>query len=223
MNNETGSIRLLLLDSHEAVRVALRRLLVVEGFEVAGECASLQSALPLIGQLAPDIILMETQLADGNALQACRDIRSAYPSTRVIFLAASGDITMRVRSILAGADGCVAKDANVEALVRTIRAVASGSHIIDSETMQWLREKAGAATAGSLRTNGLSPQEKKILPLVAEGMTNKQIGEVLGLSHKTVKNHLSSVFQKLQVSRRSQLAAMVASTAGNAGIVSAGA
>jgi DNA-binding NarL/FixJ family response regulator len=212
MENQTRGIKLFLLESHEATRTALRRLLTVEGFEVAGESASVAHALAMIAQQAPDIVLMETQGLEANPLQACREIRAAFPGTRVILLASSADITMRVRGILAGADGYLSKDAGAEHLAGTIRAVASGRHIIDSETLQWLREKAGAGMGGSLRTHVLSPQEKKIVPLVAEGMTNKQIGEVLGLSHKTVKNHLSSVFQKLQVSRRSQLAAIVASS-----------
>jgi DNA-binding NarL/FixJ family response regulator len=210
MENEAGRIRLLLVDSHEVMRTALHHLLAAEGFDVAGECASLKSAQQLIGQLAPDIVLMETQLPDGNPVHACRDIRADYPSTRVIFLASSSDIMTRVCCILAGADGYLSKECDAASLARAIRAVASGNHILDGETLQWLREKAGATTANSLCTRVLSPQEQKILPLVAEGMTNKEIGEVLGLSHKTVKNHLSSVFQKLQVTRRSQLAAIVA-------------
>lgn len=214
MDNQTRPIKLFLLDSHDESRTALRRLLLVEGFEIAGESASVPNALATIAQHAPDIVLMETHGLDANPLQSCRDIRSACPGTRVIFLASATDITMRVRGILAGADGYLSKDTGAEHIAGTIRAAASGRHIIDSETLQWLREKAGAGLNGSLRTHVLSPQEKKIVPLVAEGMTNKQIGEALGLSHKTVKNHLSSVFQKLQVSRRSQLAAIVAGSAG---------
>jgi two-component system, NarL family, response regulator DevR len=210
MGNEGGRIRLLLVESHEVVRTALRHLLAAQGFDIAGECASLKSALQLIGRLAPDVVLMETQLPDGNPVQSCRDIRAAFPSTRLIFLASSSDIMTRVGGILAGADAYLSKECDAESLARAIRAVASGNHILDGETLQWLRQKAGAATAGSLCTHALSPQEQKILPLVAEGMTNKEIGEALGLSHKTVKNHLSSVFQKLQVSRRAQLAAIVA-------------
>jgi DNA-binding NarL/FixJ family response regulator len=210
MDDQTRSIKVFLLDSHEAARSALRRLLVVEGFDVAGESASMPHALAMMVQQAPDIVLMETQGLGVNPLQACRDMRSALPGTRVIFLAESADITMRVRAILAGADGYLSKDASVAQLVRTIRTVVSGNHIIDTETLQWLREKASTAVGGSMPTQVLSPQEKKIVPLVAEGLTNKQIGEALGLSHKTVKNHLSNVFQKLQVSRRSQLAAIVA-------------
>lgn len=213
MDDHTRPTRLFLLDSHEAARSALRRLLAVEGFDVAGESASVPHALSMIAQQAPDIVLMETQGLGVNPLQACRDMRNAFPGIRVIFLAASADIAMRLRGILAGADGYLSKDANVEQLVRTIRTVATGSHIIDAETLQWLREKASVAVGGSMPTQVLSPQEKKIVPLVAEGMTNKQIGEALGLSHKTVKNHLSNVFQKLQVSRRSQLAAIVAGAA----------
>jgi len=210
MEKSAQEIRLLLVDSHEVVRTALRQLLAAEGFDIAGECASLRNALELIEQRAPDIVVMETQLPDGNPLQVCRDIRASYPSTRVLFLASSSDIMTRVYCILAGADGYVPKESGIENLASAIRAVASGNHILDRETLRWLREKAGTAAANSLITSVLSPQEQKILPLVAEGLTNKQIGELLGLSHKTVKNHLSSVFQKLRVSRRSQLAAIVA-------------
>ena len=213
MDDQTRPIRLFLLDSNETARNALRRLLMVEGFDVVGESASVPHALSMMAQHGPDLMLMETQGLGANPLHACRDMRNAFPGMRVVFLAASADITMRVRGILAGADGYLSKDASVEQLVRTIRTVASGSHIIDAETLQWLREKASAAVGGSVPTQVLSPQEKKIVPLVAEGLTNKQIGEALGLSHKTVKNHLSNVFQKLKVNRRSQLAAIVAGAA----------
>lgn len=210
MENAAGTIRLLLVDSHEVVRTALRHLLETEGFDIAGESASLRGALECISRTSPDVVLMETRLPDGNPMHACRSIRASGCAARVLFLASSSDIRTRIDCILAGADGYISKERDAAGLAHAIRAVAAGNHVLDTETLQWLRDKAGAAATGFQWTGMLSPQEQKILPLVAAGKTNKEIGELLGLSHKTVKNHLSSVFQKLQVSRRSQLAAIVA-------------
>jgi DNA-binding NarL/FixJ family response regulator len=210
MENAAGRIRLLLVDSHEVVRTALRHLLEAKGFDIAGESPSLRGALECIERTSPDVVLIETRLPDGNPAHACRSIRACGSATRVLFLASSSDIATRVDCILAGADGYICKECDAAGLADAIRAVAAGNHVLDAETLQWLRDKAGAAAVGFQWTGVLSPQEQKILPLVAAGKTNKEIGDVLGLSHKTVKNHLSSVFQKLQVTRRSQLAAIVA-------------
>ncbi|SFU74170.1 response regulator [Pseudoduganella namucuonensis] len=216
MDTGTARIRLLLLDSHEVVRTALRHLLEARGYDIVGACGNLEQGLALAQRLKPDIVLMESQFPSGDAVRACRHIRAASPCTRVVFLTSLKDDTMRVDGIMAGADGYLHKGAKVEELARTITAVARGTPAIDADTIQILRDKSSAAGraaapgADTAEIAELTPQERKILPLIAEGLTNKQIGDALGLSHKTVKNHLSSVFQKLQVTRRAQLAAIVA-------------
>lgn len=218
MESAAAKIRVLLLDSHEWVRSALRNLLQERGHDVVGATGDLAEGRALAALLTPDIVLMEAQFPAGSAIEACRAIRKAAPATRVVFLTSATDAMLRLEGILAGADGYLHKDARMEELARILAAVARGTTAIDADTIQILRASAtangiapAAAQSGFAADIGeLTPQERKILPLIAEGMTNKQIGETLGLSHKTVKNHLSSVFQKLQVTRRAQLAAIVA-------------
>lgn len=218
MESAAAKIRVLLLDSHEWVRSALRNLLQERGHDVVGATGDLAEGRALAALLAPDIVLMEAQFPAGCAIDACRAIRKAAPATRVVFLTSATDAMLRLEGILAGADGYLHKEARMEELARILAAVARGTTAIDADTIQILRASAAAngivpAAAQpdfAADIDELTPQERKILPLIAEGMTNKQIGEALGLSHKTVKNHLSSVFQKLQVTRRAQLAAIVA-------------
>lgn len=222
MESAAAKIRVLLLDSHAWVRSALRNLLQERGHDVVGATGDLAEGRALAALLAPDIVLMETQFPTGSAIEACRAIRKAAPATRVVFLTSATDARLRLEGILAGADGYLHKDARMEELAHILAAVSRGGTAIDADTIQILRAHAAANAAahGAMRgaaqpdvaadIDVLTPQERKIVPLIAEGMTNKQIGEALGLSHKTVKNHLSSVFQKLQVTRRAQLAALVA-------------
>jgi two-component system, NarL family, response regulator DevR len=209
-----ATIRVLLLDSHDWVRTALRNLLKERGHAVVGSSSNLAEGQALAARLAPDIVLMEAQFPSGCAIEACRAIRKAAPATRVVFLTSATSAALRLQGILAGADGYLRKDARLEDLSHIVAAVARGTSAIDADTVQILRDSAtaNAAVPAAADIGELTPQERRILPLIAEGMTNKQIGDVLGLSHKTVKNHLSSVFQKLQVSRRAQLAAIVAAT-----------
>jgi DNA-binding NarL/FixJ family response regulator len=199
-----------LLDSHEVVRTALRHLLEAHGFDIVGEFGTVATCVREVGALRPDIVLMETQLPDSSALAACRDIRAAWPPGRILLLTSTDDEELRVGSILAGADCYLLKDVSAGVLTRTIETLGAGSATLDTDTVQRLREKAHGAVPLAMRARNLSPQERKILPLVAEGKTNKEIGVALGLSHKTVKNHLSSVYQKLHVTRRAQVAALVA-------------
>lgn len=210
MRQDARRIRLLLLDGHELVRTALRHFLEVHGFDIVGEFGTAADCLSEVAVLQPDVVLMETQLPDRNALHVCREIRVAWPSGRIIFLTSSSDEELRVGSILAGADCYLLKDVAANMLTRAIEAVAAGRPTLDTNTVQRLRERVQAGASPPKRAEALSPQERKILPLVAEGKTNKEIGVALGLSHKTVKNHLSSVYQKLHVTRRAQVAALVA-------------
>lgn len=215
MKSAAERIRVLLLDSHEWVRTALHGLLEERGHDVVGAAGNLAEGQALAALLRPDIVLMEARFPAGCAIATCRAIRKAAPATRVVFLTSADDAALRLEGILAGADGYLHKDAPMDELARTLACVARGTTAIDAGTIQILRDSATAngitlAAAEAADIDELTPQERKILPLIAEGMTNKQIGDALGLSHKTVKNHLSSVFQKLQVNRRAQLAALVA-------------
>lgn len=206
-------IQLLLVDDHKVVRVGLRTLLGgTERIRVVGEAETMESAITEAARLKPDVVLMDVRLPDGTGIEACREIRAARPETRVLFLTSFADDAAVMATIFAGADGYLLKEIDEDALIRSIETVAAGRSILDSAVTQSMlakmREQSAPPTEN--KNESLSPQEQKVLALVAEGQTNKEIAAALGLSDKTVRNYLSNVFQKLQVSRRSQAAAIYA-------------
>jgi two-component system response regulator DevR len=210
---ETGPIRLLLVDDHKVVRVGLRTLLGgTDRIQVVGEAETMASAITEAARLQPDVVLMDVRLPDGSGIEACREIRAARPETRVLFLTSFADDDAVMATIFAGADGYLLKEIDEETLVRAIETVAEGRSILDSAMAQRMlaRMKEHSAPPAESKTESLSPQEQKVLALLAEGQTNKEIAAMLGLSDKTVRNYLSNIFQKLQVSRRSQAAAIYA-------------
>jgi two-component system, NarL family, response regulator DevR len=209
-SNETRPIRLLIVDDHKVVRLGLRTLLGrYSDIEVAGEAGTVAAAIEETARLQPIVVLMDVRLPDGNGFEACRRIRKAQPDTRVLFLTSFADEEIVLESIDAGGDGYLLKEIDDESLVRAIRTVASGQSILDPAVTRRVLErvKNPEALAGKDRFEMLSPQERRVLALVAEGKTNKEIGSALGLSDKTVKNYLSNILEKLQMTRRSQAAA----------------
>jgi two-component system response regulator DevR len=194
-------IRVLVVDDHEMVRAGLRALLSSRaGIEIVGEAADPDQALASSLALRPDVVLMDLRLRDRSGIDACREIRSACPATRVLFLTSYAEEQAHVAAILAGAAGYLLKDIAHEALVEAIRAVAAGEPVNEPEIR--------AHAADRLRHDStLSRQEYRVLALVVDGKTNREIGAELQLSEKTVRNYLSNAFQKLGVSRRSQAAA----------------
>ena len=202
-------IRLLLVDDHEVVRLGLRTLFEeAGGFQVVGEAGTLSAAIAEAGRLTPDVVLMDVKLPDGSGVEACRAIRAAQPATRVLFLTSYADDDAVLATILAGADGFLLKDVSGDDLLRAVRKVAGGQSILDSAVTQRVlsRVKTLSSLAAGEKQDALSPQEQKVLALVAEGKTNKEIANALALSEKTVGNYLSNIFQKLQVTRRAQAA-----------------
>lgn len=205
-------IRLLLVDDHEVVRLGLRTLFEeAGGFQVVGEAGTLSAAIAESGRLTPDVVLMDVKLPDGSGVEACRAIRTARPSTRVLFLTSYADDDAVLATILAGADGFLLKDVSGDDLIRAVRKVARGQSILDGAVTQRVLVQVkmlsiATAAAGEEKQQALSPQEQKVLALVAEGKTNKEIASALALSEKTVGNYLSNIFQKLQVTRRAQAA-----------------
>jgi DNA-binding NarL/FixJ family response regulator len=151
---------------------------------------------------------MDVRLPDGSGIEACRDILANHPTTRVIFLTSFADDEFALAAVLAGAQGYVLKNIDSDLLIRSIQAVSNGQSLLSPALTQRAldRLKAGSAQAGRVRTQSLAPQEERVLALVAEGLTNKEIASALQLSDKTVKNYLSNVFHKLQISRRAQAA-----------------
>ena len=196
------NLRLLLVDDHEVVRAGLRALLAgIEGIEVVGEAGSVAEAVSEAARLAPEVILMDLRLSDGSGIDACREILSSAPHTRIVFLTSYSDEQAVMSTVLAGAAGYVLKDIGHRALVDAIRAAAAGRSILDPRLTEPVVKRVRTAEA-------LSGQEQRVLALVVEGRTNKEIAIALGLSDKTVKNYLSNAFQKLGISRRTQAAAL---------------
>ena len=210
---ESNSIRLLIVDDHTVVRLGLHTLLSRHnGIEVVGEAGTSAAAVEQTSRLKPDVVLMDVRLPDGNGFEACRQIRKVQPDTRVLFLTSFADEEIVLESIDAGGDGYLLKEIDEENLVQAIRNVAAGKSILDPAVTRRVLERVKntdthLGTPSTNRLGSISPQERRVLALVAEGKTNKEIGLALGLSDKTVKNYLSNIMEKLQVARRSQAAA----------------
>ncbi len=210
---ESKSIRLLIVDDHKVVRLGLHTLLSRHnGIEVVGEAGTSAAAVEQTAGLKPDVVLMDVRLPDGNGFEACRQIRRVQPDTRVLFLTSFADEEIVLESIDAGGDGYLLKEIDEENLVQAIRNVAAGKSILDPAVTRRVLERVKntdthLGAPSTTRLGSISPQERRVLALVAEGKTNKEIGVALGLSDKTVKNYLSNIMEKLQVTRRSQAAA----------------
>lgn len=206
-------IKVLLVDDHEVVRVGLRSLLASErGIEVVGEAGSAAEAVAQAERLQPDVVVMDVRLPDRSGVEACREIRSADPRVQVIMLTSYADDEAVFHSIIAGASGYLLKQIRGQELVRAIETVAAGRSLLDPAVIQTVLDQMKRLASGH-QPDGisqLSAQEQKVLALVAEGKTNKEIAVALGLSDKTVKNYLSHVFEKLNLSRRAEAAAYFA-------------
>jgi DNA-binding NarL/FixJ family response regulator len=206
-----GTVRVFLLDDHEVVRRGLHDLLDAEAdIEVVGDAGTAESAMNRMLVLQPDVALLDVRLPDGDGVTVCREIRSALPGTACLMLTGYGDDQALLGAIMAGAAGYVMKQASSAELLGAVRAVAAGRSTLDADAarrvMRRLRE--GSATEQSVAT--LSAQEKRVLDLIGDGLTNRQISERMYLSEKTAKNYVSAVLSKLGMQRRSQAAALAA-------------
>jgi DNA-binding NarL/FixJ family response regulator len=203
----------MLVDDHEVVRDGIRLLLhEAEDVVVCAEASSAREAVAVAARALPDVIVMDVRLSDGSGIEATRDIRAARPQTAVLMLTSFADDEALFASIMAGAAGYVLKQIKGEELVRAIRAVGAGQSLLDPAVTKGVFERLrrGKHLLRDDKLARLSPQEERILGLVAEGRTNGQIGEELGLAEKTVKNYVSSVLAKLEVARRAGAAAYLA-------------
>lgn len=206
----TKGIRLMMVDDHEVLRLGLRTLFSeAGGFQVVSEAGTRAQAIADAARLKPDVVLMDVRLPDGSGVEACRAIRTARPETRVVFLTSFADDDAVLATILAGAQGFLLKEVSSDELLKAVRTVAAGHSILDPAVTQRVLDRVQAQAGASVngKREELSPQEQRVLALVADGKTNKEIGVSLALSDKTVEHYLSSVFQKLQVTRRAQAAA----------------
>lgn len=204
-------IRVYLLDDHEVVRRGLRELLEVEDdIEVVGESASATEATRRIPALRPHVMVLDARLPDGSGIDVCRDVRSIDPSVAGIILTSYDDDEALRSAVLAGAAGYLLKDIKGNDLVACIRRVSAGESLLDDEVVGRLRAAWGHDVQDP-RLATLSPQERRILEHIAEGLTNRQVGEVMSLAEKTVKNYVTSVLAKMGLERRTQAAVYVAS------------
>jgi DNA-binding NarL/FixJ family response regulator len=202
-------IRLLLVDDHEVVRVGLRTLLDKnQGITVVGEAGSKAAAVRAVKRLKPDIVLMDVRLPDGSGVEASREILASHPTTRLIFLTSYANDEAALTAVLAGAHGYVLKNIDSGLLIRSIHGVFNGQSMFDPAlTRRALGRNVRSAQALPAREPSLAPQEERVLALMAEGLTNKEIAVSLQLSDKTVKNYAANMFQKLHIARRAQAAA----------------
>ena len=204
-------ISVFLLDDHEVVRRGLRELLEVEDdLDVVGESGSAHEATRRIPALRPDVMVLDARLPDGSGIDVCRDVRSIDPAIRAIILTSYDDEQALTAAVAAGAAGYVLKDVRGADLVSSIRRVAGGESLLAPDVVQRLRQAWGHEQPTDPRLAALTPQERRILDCIAQGLTNRQIGDSLSLAEKTVKNYVTSVLAKLGMERRTQAAVYVA-------------
>jgi len=203
------AIKVLIVDDHEIVRRGVAALLENEGFLVVGGEPDVEAALVNARRTKPDVVLMDVRLENTSGIEGCREIRAELPGTAVIMLTSFADEQALFASILAGASGFVLKQVQGDDIVRAVREAAAGRSLLDpgmtSSVLERLRTRRDLFT--DERLGKLSPQEDRILTLIADGKTNREIGDELHLAEKTIKNYVSTIFTKLDVSRRAEAAA----------------
>ena len=206
-------IRLLLVDNHQIVRIGLATLFrTVPHFLVIGEASTVAEAVAQARHGAPDVVLMDVRLPDGSGIEACRQIRSEGPDARVLMLTSYSDEEAVIASIMAGAAGYLVKDTDAEKLIEGIEAIAGGGSLLDPAVTQtvlsWMQRPSVQVPGDPL--SELSEREREILPLIAEGKTNREIALLLSLSENSVKSYVSNILQKLRLARRAEAAAFMA-------------
>ena len=209
----TAPLRLLVVDDHEIVRQGLVALLDRRaGFEVVAQAGTVAEAVDQARRHQPDIVVMDVRLPDGSGIEACREIRAELPGTRVIMLTSYPDEEAVMSAIIAGASGYLLKQIRARDLVAALETVGRGESLLDPGVTEKVLERVRRMASGDLNDelSALTAQERKILMLVAEGKTNKEIAADVFLSDKTVKNYVSSILSKLDLERRAQAAAFIA-------------
>jgi two-component system response regulator DevR len=205
------TIRVFLLDDHEIVRRGVRELLeAVDDFEVVGEAGTAEEALTRIPPTKPDVAIIDMRLPDGNGVEVCREVRSREPQIQCLILTSFADDEALFDSIMAGAAGYLLKQIKGTDLVDAVRRVAGGQSLLDPEITARVLERLRKGDEEDERIARLTDQERKILDLIAEGMTNRQIAERLFLAEKTVKNYVSNLLSKLGMERRTEAAVFAA-------------
>ena len=215
MNEAGDKIRVYLLDDHEIVRQGIRTFLEASGdIEVIGESGSAVDAGNRIPALRPDVAVLDARLPDGSGIEVCRTVRSVDPSIKALILTSYDDDEALFSAIMAGASGYVLKEVKSSDLLSAIRHVAAGQSLIDPALTARVLDRVRNPVTVAPEFADLTEQEMKLLEYIAEGLTNKQIGEQMFLAEKTVKNYVSSVLSKLGVERRTQAAVLAAKLLG---------
>jgi DNA-binding NarL/FixJ family response regulator len=204
-------IRVFLLDDHEVVRRGVAALLGAEDdIEIIGEAGTAEQAIARIPALKPDVAVLDVRLPDGSGVEVCREVRSRMPGLACLMLTSFADDDALFDAVMAGAAGYVLKQIHGSDLVGAVRTVAQGQSLLDPETTASMLRRLRDQATEKDPLAGLTGQERRILELIGEGLTNRQIGERLFLAEKTVKNYVSSLLSKLDMQRRTQAAALAA-------------
>ena len=212
---ETGktepTVRILIVDDHDIVRRGLAMLMSRrEDFNVVGEAGTAADAVLRAKELSPDVVVMDIRLPDGTGIEACRDIRAANPDIKVLMLTSYSDEEAVMGSIMAGASGYLLKEIRSQEILDAVSRVSQGQSLLDPAVTAKVLERVRRGNPEDEQWNQLTEHEKQILALITEGKTNKEISQNVHLSDKTVKNYVSNILSKLEVSRRSQAAAYMA-------------
>jgi len=204
----TGVLRVFLLDDHEVVRRGVRELVDGESdMHVVGEAATAAAALATAPGLRPDVAVLDVRLPDGDGIEVCRDLRAAMPELACLMLTSYADDEALVASVMAGAAGYVLKQIGGQDLVGAVRTVAGGGSLLDPQATSIVLDRLRDQPQDDPFAT-LSSQERRVLELIADGLTNRQIGEHMGLAEKTVKNYVSALLVKLGLQRRTQAAVL---------------
>lgn len=200
-------IRVMIVDDHDLVRRGLRSLLELEpDLEVVGEAGTAGMALSVADDVAPDVVVLDVRLPDGSGVEVCRALRQTRPATRALMLTSFSDDEALFAAILAGASGFLLKEVRDQDLVGAIRRIAAGESLLDPAVTEKVLHRIRAGEREDPLLSQLTEQEQRILELVTQGMTNRQIAEEAFLAEKTVKNYVSSILSKLGMSRRTEAA-----------------
>ncbi|WP_432534270.1 response regulator [Kineococcus arenarius] len=201
------TVRVFLLDDHEIVRRGLRELLESEGdLEVVGEASTAAEALRRIPAARPDVAVLDARLPDGSGIDVCRQVRSDSPGIKALVLTSFDDDEALFAAIMAGAAGYLLKQVRSADLLQAVRAVAAGQSLLDPAVTARVLDRMRAGERTDPRIASLTPTERTVLEHIAEGLTNRQIGERMFLAEKTIKNHVTSLLAKLGMERRTQAA-----------------
>ncbi len=211
MTTNSGTIRIFLLDDHEVVRRGVRELLEAEDdMEVVGEAGTAERALARIPPTRPQVAILDVRLPDGSGVEVCREIRSRQPEIACIMLTSFSDDEALFQAVLAGASGYLLKQIRGTDIVDAVRRVASGQSLLDPALTEHVLRQFRKEPEEDERLARLTNQERRILVFIAEGLTNRQIGEEMHLAEKTVKNYVSNLLAKLGMERRTQAAVFAA-------------